>query len=392
MSIERRQRKKGPVYIVWYRDERGRNRNRTFDRKRDAEAWEAKVKLARRRGDLAELDAGSEKLHAFLMNCWWPLYVEPQLTTRTVRQYKMLRDTYLIPHLGGYQLRQLTPEIIQRFKVDLLAAGVGQETVRKTLAMLQGALERAVETRRLTTNPARVVRKPTQKRIRSINALSPRTIEAIRSILLNEGRLRDATLVSALAYGGLRPGEALALRWGDVRDTHLVIERSVALGEEKSTKTNHAREVPLLAPLRADLAEWRLAQGRPDDAALVFPADNGGLWADHDYRNWRKRRYVAAAAAVGVPTPRPYDLRHSLASLLFAEGRNPVEIAETMGHSLQTLLSTYTHVISELRGRDNLSAETLIREAREAGTSSDGHTNVTHATVGQNDAPTEAAL
>ncbi len=44
-------------------------------------------------------------------------------------------------------------------------------------------------------------------------------------------------------------------------------------------------------------------------------------------------------------------------SLLFAEGVNPAEIAEQMGHSLQTLLSTYTHVIEELRGRGRESAD-----------------------------------
>ena len=58
-----------------------------------------------------------------------------------------------------------------------------------------------------------------------------------------------------------------------------------------------------------------------------------------------------AALAVGLPkTCRPYDLRHSLAALLYAEGRNPAEIAKIMGHSVETLSSTYTHVIEELEG------------------------------------------
>jgi integrase len=61
---------------------------------------------------------------------------------------------------------------------------------------------------------------------------------------------------------------------------------------------------------------------------------------------------------------RPYDLRHSLASLLFAEGRNPGEIAEMMGHSIETLLGTYVGVIEELRGKPQQPADELIREAR----------------------------
>jgi integrase len=61
---------------------------------------------------------------------------------------------------------------------------------------------------------------------------------------------------------------------------------------------------------------------------------------------------------------RPCELRHSLAPLPFAERLNPAEIAEQMGHSLQTLLGTYTHVIEELRGEPARSAETLVQEAR----------------------------
>ena len=50
---------------------------------------------------------------------------------------------------------------------------------------------------------------------------------------------------------------------------------------------------------------------------------------------------------------------------------NAAEIAEEVGNSLEVLLSTYAHVIEELRGVSGLSAEALILEARS------GHTLVT---------------
>jgi integrase len=52
------------------------------------------------------------------------------------------------------------------------------------------------------------------------------------------------------------------------------------------------------------------------------------------YRNWRRRVYRPAAEALGLASVKPYNLRHSCASLMFAEGVNPAEIAEQMGHSL----------------------------------------------------------
>jgi integrase len=359
VAVERVKRAHGVVYRVRWHDDARRKRSRTFDRKRDADAFEAKIKLAKRRGDLAELDAGRQQFGDFADE-WWRLYAKPNLAAKTLKQYADLRDRYLLPRLEMLELRALKPAVVQRFQADLIAEGVGQETVRKTLALLQGILERALEWGRISVNPVKVVKKPPAGRKRTVRALPPEVVEQLRSKL----RQRDATLVSVLAYAGLRPGEALALTWGDVRDNVLVVDKALSLGDVKETKTRQTRTVRLLRPLATDLAKWRMVQGRPDDREPVFPMRDGRFWTDTAYRNWRRRVFEPAACAAGIENPRPYDLRHSLASLRFQEGGNPAEIAETMGHSIQTLLGTYTHVIEELRGQPGESAETLIRNAR----------------------------
>jgi hypothetical protein len=86
-------------------------------------------------------------------------------------------------------------------------------------------------------------------------------------------------------------------------------------------------------------------------------------------RNWRKRVYVPAADSAGVEAPRPFDLRHSFASLLIDEGRHSiVDIAAHLGHDATLTLSTYAHVVAELRDAPKLSAEEQIsRRAARAG-------------------------
>ena len=85
----------------------------------------------------------------------------------------------------------------------------------------------------------------------------------MRALLLERGRLRDAALVSVLAYAGLRPQEALALEWRHVRERTLLVERALSDGELKVLKNRRQpRTVKLLAPLRDDLADWR-ARRRP---------------------------------------------------------------------------------------------------------------------------------
>jgi integrase len=191
----------------------------------------------------------------------------------------------------------------------------------------------------------------------------------MRDYLLADGSEhphRDAALISVLAYSGLRPGEALGLRWGDVREKTLLIERSISLGEETDTKTRQHRTVRLLTPLAQDLREWRMAAGRPVDRALIFPSHTGMPWARDAYQSWRRRAFARAVKAAGLEHARPYDLRHSFASLLLHEGRSVIYVARQLGHDATLTLDRYGHVVDELDGSPRLDAEAAIQAAREA--------------------------
>ena len=102
----------------------------------------------------------------------------------------------------------------------------------------------------------------------------------------------------------------------------------------------------LLAPLAQDLREYRISIGRPPDTTLLLLDDDGKPWDKNGWQTWRSDRWAPACRTVGLdPVPRPYDLRHSFASLLLAEGRQPLYVAKQLGHSLAVLLSTYAHLI-----------------------------------------------
>ena len=292
MSIEKIKRKrKGTGYKVWYRDQSGRGRAKVFDRKKDAEAFEAKITLMKRQGDLDDLDAGKQTLADFAEE-WWLRDASQNLERNTQRFYAAVLDKHVLPRLGTLELRQLRPELIESFVSELRTDGVGEETIRKTLVVLQSALGRAVVWGRLRANPITSVKKPSRQRRRAARPVAPDAIEHMRGDLRQRGRLRDAVLVSVLAYAGLRPGEALALTWSDLGDKTLLVDKRVALGEVKDgakSSRRSRRSVRLLAPLAQDLLEWKLACGRPADGQLVFPMSDGQPWSDSAYRNWRKR-------------------------------------------------------------------------------------------------------
>ena len=62
--------------------------------------------------------------------------------------------------------------------------------------------------------------------------------------------------------------------------------------------------------------------------------------------------------------PVPYDLRHSLASLLLHEGRSVIYVARQLGHSAQLTMRTYGHVIEELDEAPRITAEDAFAAAR----------------------------
>jgi integrase len=267
---------------------------------------------------------------------------------------------HIEPYLGELKLTELSPDVIGRWQADRIAAGAGRVAVLHALELLGSILQRVVEGGRLSRNPVRLVRKLARPRRRDVKPLAPVRVEAMRSAAAP----RDATLISVLAYAGLRPQEALALVWGDVRERTLLIQRAVSLGEEKDTKTRAHRTVRLFAPLREDPLAWRLRSGRPGEASLVFPGPVGRLWSKTTCDNWRKRALNRARTAAGVDGATPYALRHSFASLLLHEGRSVVYVARQLGHDARLTLTTYGHVMDELDDTPRLAAEDAIRAAR----------------------------
>jgi integrase len=344
----------GNGYVVRWRDATGRLRSKTFRRKRDAERFDLAVKDAKQTGALPRLDGGRETLDAYVEGTWAPIHAA-QLAPKTRELYAGLYAHHISKPLGSYELRQLTPEVIGRWQADRLAAGAPVESTRKALTLLGGILQRALEAGRIVSNPQRLVRKAPPPATEEVRPLAPATVEAIRAVLPP----RDAVFVSLLAYAGLRPQEARALRWGHVG------ERTLTVHAPKTRRHRvEPRSVRLLAPLAQDLREWRLLSGRPGEEEPVVPAHAGGAWSEVGYEQWIKRAWAKALAEVGLTYRRPYDLRHSFTSLLLHEGRSVIYVARQLGHSAALTMKRYGHVIEELDAAPRITAEGAILAAR----------------------------
>jgi site-specific recombinase XerD len=164
---------------------------------------------------------------------WWPRYAIPNLAPDTRRRYLEIWSAHLLPHLGDYELREITPMAVEDFRDRMNRGKVGAPTQRKALMLLQGILRRAVVRGLIPINPAQLVDKPKQRPAQLPQPLSPITVEKIRANMLQprikivpaagagkrprreyeahvgslRERQRDALIVSMLTYAGLRPIE-----------------------------------------------------------------------------------------------------------------------------------------------------------------------------------------
>jgi integrase len=191
----------------------------------------AEIRRRQQLGTLVTIDSGRETLRDYVVDTWVPAYAS-NLARKTQLHYQHLLLKHVLPELGPLELRAITPETIARWQADRLAAGYGRVAIRHAFDLLGSILQRALEGGQIQTNPARAVRKAPRPRRPEVRPLPPVTIEQMRAA----SSPRDATLISVLAYAGLRPGEALALQWRDIREQTILVERAVSLDQEKTRR------------------------------------------------------------------------------------------------------------------------------------------------------------
>lgn len=342
----------------------GQHRQRTFDRKGDRDRFKRERIRQQQLGGLAALLEPDVSVAEYVEH-WYEAHALVELTAKTRKVYAHAWAKHLLPRVGTYGLREVTPEVVLELRRRMAKAKVGDAMQAKALVMLQSVFTLAVTEQKTTgvlVNPVALVRKPRVHSDRQVPPIRPEAVEQLRARLA----VRDAAMVSVLAYAGLRPQELLALHVEDIGPRSLFIARKAVDGELVGyTKTEPHRSVELLAPLRADLRDYMLATGIR--AGLLFPRPDGGPWRETDWRNWRRRVYRSNAEKVGLPASRPYDLRGSWVSLLVWEGRTMLEVSRMAGHTVATSDRHYARIFESAPGPgETRSAEGAIRAARDA--------------------------
>ena len=168
-------------------------------------------------------------------------------------------------------------------------------------------------------------------------------------------------LFTVAAFTGLRLGELLALRWGDVDFTKRLVHvrRSHVLGVDGTPKSHKVRSVPLIdqAARALDKLSRREHSTDPDDRVFASPT---GEVLSQDLLRRRFHRAVKAAGLVDLPL---HDLRHTFGTL--AVQAFPLsDVKAYMGHANIETTMIYVHHVPQHDAADKLTA--LVSSAEDA--------------------------
>jgi len=330
---------------------------------------EATEKLARLRRELEDglrIDA-PERLTLGQWFDAWLADAEGRIRASTAGTYAWLGRCHVKPYVGSVPLRAFTPSVARDHQRRLQGADASAHVRRQVHVLLKTVLAAAVRDGLLARNPLDAVRAPTRppKELRTLTA------DEVRRLLdtaRDHPRLSRYEALFALAVGtGLRLGEILGLRWGDLDVSRRTLQVRRQLGRDRTlveTKTKRSRRqvfLPVFAV--AALRRHRRRLGAvPHPEKLVFTDVLGGPIRRE---NFRKREWKALLNAAGLPNVRFHDLRHTAATLMLEGGLHPKVVQERLGHASITLtLDTYSHVAPSM-DRDAADAmDDLLRPRR----------------------------
>ena len=145
-----RSRANGRWDVRW--QEGVRTRTRTFDRKTDAQDFLA---FQRRRKQLGQAAVPDDVPLRDFVETYWQLHAVPNLAQSTRDLYSRVWALHILPHVGYYGVRELSPKRLNRFRADLENAGLGTATVVEAMTIVQSILSFAVTRRSSNTTPPR---------------------------------------------------------------------------------------------------------------------------------------------------------------------------------------------------------------------------------------------
>lgn len=276
-----------------------------------------------------------------------------------IKVLKSTLDGHLLPAFGDRPVNTITKAEILAFRAKLsqLPGRTGDKLSNKRingiLAPLSQILNDAAERYGFVSPTTNLKRLKVRK-----TDVDPFTLDEIQKIQVT---IRDdyRDYITTRALTGMRTGEAHGLKWKyvDFENRLILIRETFVLGEDDEPKTDGSRrDLQMSQPVFDALRRQFEATGKLSE--YVFCNREG---QPLDNKNFSERVWYPLLRHLGLKARRPYQLRHTTATLWLASGEAPEWIANQLGHSnSQMLFTVYSRWVPNLTRRDGSAIDRLL--------------------------------
>lgn len=321
-----------------------------------AHAEELVIRLDVERAEVDHLDHPAS-LGGFLVDTWLPRK-QAHVRATTHYRYSWIVRNYLLPHLGEIALASLRPDHLDHLYEQLLCGGgkdgaaLSPKTVHEVHLIVRNALDLALHRQLIDRNVALVVHSP-RRRGGGTTVARVWSAQELAAFLAFAKTQRLFPATTSRAYTGMRRGEIVGLKWGDLApggrrvSIHRTVQTLGGTPMEFGAKTRTSRRCVDLDEATTDLLRrWQRRlqhDGLPHGPDHWMVPNTSGRFLNPQSLSQLFGRIVDRS---GLPKIRFHDLRHTHASLLVASGTPIKVVTERLGHAHPAFtMHTYQHLL-----------------------------------------------
>lgn len=286
---------------------------------------------------------------------WLNNFIKISNKQRTFERYKNIISLHILPHLGDYNIEDLSPIILQKFISNLSQngnkrtnKGLSSNYINGIVSIIQSSLKKAHILGLVTDYNADKIKRPklVEKQIVCFTICEQKKIE---KHIANSHRQKLKGIILCL-YTGLRIGELLALTWNDIdfaknilsvtkscHDGYINSKHCVIIDTPKTQ--NSTRQIPLSKPLINLLKQLR----KNTQSKYVISHNNKPILV----RSYQ-RTFELLLKKLNIQHKGFHALRHTFATRALECGMDVKSLSEILGHKNTTItLNRYAHSLWE---------------------------------------------
>ena len=286
------------------------------------------------------------------LEVWLKNYIKPTAKRRTYERYSQVVELHIIDKLGDEELDDITPLKLQRFVTELMnngnlltGKGLSANSVNGIITVIQSSLKLAYtlgETKRYVADR---IKRP-KLREKFVTCFSLPEQKKIEQAVLTDKRSKMFGVVLCL-YTGLRIGELLSLKWGDIDFTKgtIMVTKTCHDGKDENGKLCRIEDTPKTIssrreiPLPKRIIQLLREHKKISDSDYIISSEGKPL-----YIRSYQRSFDLLLKELHIEHKGFHSLRHTFATRAIECGMDVKTLSEILGHKNPTItLNRYAH-------------------------------------------------